>query len=190
MRKKPLYIGSAISVLAIAFLVWFILSNGTNKPSDINSAPSQNASDTINVVANGTFVYQNGTTDPVSIYIFGTIDDTPDDLDDLDVTIDFPETFPYRFSSSINSSSSIIEKHNDLPHLLICGSYAYNKWTNSSEQIWFAFDLEENCYIFLFKNRRDCYLVASQDTCQTHEQLVEHFADFIEAYGPHIWKDK
>ena len=150
-------------------------------PSELS--PEENGGKPLSWDLNGTFVLSDGTTEPVSVSINGYINDTPDDLDELYITIELPNNFRYSVNTPDPSFVSMNQNYNDLPHLMICPTYVYDKQTNSSVWSYLAFDLEKEYVVLMIENAPNCYLVASVDPSVAHTELLKHFADFMESYG-------
>lgn len=148
-------------------------------PSELS--PSENNGTAISWDMNGTFVRSHGSTDSVNFTVTGFIHDRQEGIDTLDITIAFPDNFRYLFNTPNPSFVSVNQKNNDLPHLIICPTYVYDKQTNSAVWTYFALDMEKQCIAVLFENMPHP-LVASADTSADYRQLLDHFADFMESY--------
>lgn len=135
---------------------------------------------------NGMFVRADGAVEEMNISVTGNIYTAENENVKLDIEIQGAE-FPYLFSKPDAGYSSSNQKNNDLPHLVICPTYAYNKQTNQSTRTFFTLSMEEEYFIVLFADMPDCYYVAATDENVTHEQLLEYFADYIDAYSEDIW---
>ena len=146
-------------------------------------SPTENNGTAISWDMNGTFVLSDSTAEPVSFSIDGYINDTQDDLDELYITIEFPDNFRYLDTPPDPCYVSMNQKANDLPHLMICPTYIYDKQTNSAVWSYYAFDLENEYIVLMIENAPNCYLVASTDPSVAHTELLKHFADFRESYG-------
>lgn len=181
MRKSFIILtGIIVAILVIICAVWFI--NYAGEPGIDNK-------NGLIIDTTGTFIHADGTTESVSFAIDGNIKDSPNDTDELNVNITLSDEFRYAMGRSYPHYISMNQKNNDFPDLMICPTYIYDKQLNSSKFSVFALDLETKCSIVLFGSAPDCYLVASEDSTKNYDQLLEHFADFIESYGPQIWKE-
>ena len=138
---------------------------------------------------NGIFVKDDGTEEIIHISLNGSILDTENDSDPLDINITFPNDFRYMFTKPSGDFSSLNQMHNYLPHLIFFSSYVYDKPSNSPVMTYFGLDLEQECMIVLFENAPHCYLVASQNPGAASPQLLTHFEDFIAKLSPLAWKE-
>lgn len=146
-------------------------------------SPEKNGGTAISWDMNGTFVLSDGTTDAVNFTVDGYVYDNEDRIDVLDITLAFPDNFRYSVNTPDPSFVSMNQNCKDLPHLMICPTYVYDKQTNSSVWSYLAFDLEKEYVVLMIENAPNCYLVASVDPSVAHTELLEHFADFIESYS-------
>lgn len=188
-RRKPvfkiIFSTVAIILLILAALIYIPLTEKLNY--DMTGYIIQ--PNGLIIDTTGTFIHADGTTESVSFAIDGNIKDSPNDTDELNVNITLSDEFRYAMGRSYPHYISMNQKNNDFPDLMICPTYIYDKQLNSSKFSVFALDLETKCSIVLFGSAPDCYLVASEDSTKNYDQLLEHFADFIESYGPQIWKE-
>ena len=177
MKKKLILIGTIVVIAAICAIC--IISNIGKTNLDMDMV--------------GAFVHADGTTEPVSFTIEGYAKERDDGNYALYIDIKYitaPENFRYDISASALKGPSFISfnrEANYLPHLLICPSLDYDKQLDNFSISNFAIDLQKKCAIMLFGNSPDCYLVASEDGKQNHEQLLTHFADFIASSCPQFW---
>lgn len=149
---------------------------------------SPNKTTEINWKMNGTFVYADGTAEEADISIIGDIYTAQNEEIKLNIDVTTCEEFSYLFSKPESHYSSFNQKNNDLPYLIICPTYTYNKQTNESTMTFFALDVEKEYFIALFEDMPNCYYVAAAKEDVTHEQLVTYFSDFVESYSAHVWK--
>ena len=150
-------------------------------PSEFS--PEENGGKPLSWDLNGTFVLSGCTTDAVNFTVDGYVYDNEDRIDVLDITLAFPDNFRYTMSSSNLAFTSVNQKNNDLPHLMIFSTAVLDKQTYSYAFTYFAFDLEKKYIAVMFESTPDCYLVASADPSVAHTELLKHFADFMESYS-------
>lgn len=136
---------------------------------------------------NGTFIYEDASTKNVDFTIQGDVRSIQDGSVELDIAIMLPEDFGYQIDTTGSHLLSTNQKNNDLPHLVISQSYAYDKQKNAATVFVLALDLENEYAIVLFQNAPDCYLVAARDGETTYDQLLEHFTDFTTSHFAKIW---
>ena len=175
--------------LALLLLLLSMAGCTLQKQPSVSSTPAT-PSEKVVLDADGFFVYEGGTAAPVHISIPGAIEDTENSVDTLDISLDLPEEFRYRIGSSTPAYTSTNQKNSHLPHLLVSMHFAYDKTLNSAVPMYFALDLNTESCIILFQSQPDCYFVASADSSKDHNELIEHFSDFIESYSPLIWMEE
>ncbi len=173
--KKILLSVFSIILLAAVCTIWFIKNDADRDKIELSWD------------MNGTFVKDDGTEEIIHISVNGSILDTENDSDPLDINITFPNDFRYIFTKPSGDFSSRNQQHNYLPHLIYFSGYVYDKTSNSSIRAHFGLDLEKECMIVLFKNTPHCYLVASQNPDIDSQQLLTHFKDFINEIAPFDW---
>lgn len=133
----------------------------------------------LNWQLHGTWISADGTTESVPFSIWGYIQDTPDDLDALYITIDLPDDFRYSIGTPTPSFVSMNQKADYFPHLMIFHGFAYDKPANSSDSTQIALDLEKEYAVITFETAPDCYLVAATAPSVDHTELLRYFSDLI-----------
>ncbi|MBE6920755.1 MAG: hypothetical protein E7468_04235 [Ruminococcaceae bacterium] len=176
---KKWIIFCSVFVLILGLVVWKVFY--TQEQDDAQNAAKND------LEMNGTFIYEDASTKNVDFTIQGDIRRTRDGSVELDIAIMLPEDFRYRIDTTESHLLSTNQKNNDLPHLVISQSYAYDKQKNVATVFVLALDLENEYAIVLFQNAPDCYLVAARDDEATYDQLLAHFTDFTTSDFAKIW---
>ncbi len=187
-KKLTVRLSSIVTLLLVCSMI-FPLAGCSSVPESQTTAtaggdttPEIQTPYPMNWQLHGAWILADGTTEAVSFTVNGHVYDTQDDIDSLDITIAFPDSFRYSANTPEPSYVSMNQKYNDLPHLMICPHFVYEKRTNSAVWSYFALDFEKQYMVMLVEGRPNCYLVASADPSVEHTALLKHFADFIESY--------
>lgn len=180
MKRKAFVMSLAVILIAavISVALWIFTRRGT---TDDNTD--------ISLELLGAFIYDNGTVKGTNLSIAGSVHTMQDETLELAIDIKPEDEFQYLFNSQDFRFISDNQKNGDLPHLIICPCYTYNKQNNKSTTTFFALDLEMKAFIAVFRDMPNCYFVAVEGPSSDYNQLLEHFSDFTEVYSPLIWKD-
>lgn len=138
----------------------------------------------------GFFVNADGSTEPAVLKINGTIHYNQDGADKINISItgDGPplQSFPYNFVRNYSGDYSQNRVEGYLPEFLIVQCSISSISAEGLGEFlpgYFALDPKNKAFIAVFEDFPGCYLVTSQNPDPDAQQLLAHFADFIEDFG-------
>lgn len=169
--------------------VTLILTLGLLTACDPNSTPNQTEetkTDGVDIdwTMYGTYLNTEGTLNkPVDLLLKGVITNRDIRADSLELYLSFSDGFDYEIFRDSGVFSSHNQAAGQLPHLYVVQTLSYKKSSHSSVMCYFALSEEKEYFIATFEDAPSRFFVASTNPGTDPQELLDYFADFIEAYS-------